>query len=268
MLGRYASHIAVIFPFEVKYFSPYSSPVTFVGNPTVEAMAAAGAFSSEARQHPGKENFRLAIIPGSRIQEIALLLPAMVGAFKILRQRYPKLRGMISRYCAIPLEIYRNAIGNEPLEIFHGPLGEMLNRSDIALVTSGTATLETALAGVPHVIAYRTSPCTYAIARCFVYIPDIGLPNIIAGKRIVPECRQGGVTPESLAGHVGEFIELPELYNSTIGRLLTLRDLLGEKKPSLELCLIVKGILNRHSERNPRSAAPGLASELQIFPLL
>ncbi len=244
VLGVHAAHIAVIFPFEAAYFSPYRAPVTFVGNPTVEALESKGAFTEAPRKHPGSAQFRLAIIPGSRRQEIEHLLPSMIGAFALLRQRFPLVSAVVSRYRAIPGELYRRLIGDAPVGLFDGPLNELLGRSDCAVVTSGTATLETALLGIPLVIAYRTSPVTFAIAKRLVRIPHIGLPNIIAGEGIVPECIQDEATAAGLARHIGRFIESPELYDGTVGRLVSLRESLGGKKPSEEVFSILKRIVD------------------------
>jgi lipid-A-disaccharide synthase len=243
ILGEFASHIAVIFPFEVDCFSPYPAPVTFVGNPTVEAMDREGAFVNERKVHPGADSFRLAIVPGSRRQEIEHLLPRMVAAFLLLRQRFPGLRATVSRYGSLAPELYRRIIGSAPVEFFDGPLRELLARAHGAMVTSGTATLEAALLGVPHLIAYHTSPVTYAIAKRLVRIPRIGLPNIVAGAGIVPECIQGQATGEDLARTFERFIVSAELYNETVGRLIALRQRLGEKKPSDEVSGIIKKIV-------------------------
>jgi lipid-A-disaccharide synthase len=242
VLGAHAAHIAVIFPFEAPYFSPYRAPVSFVGNPTVEAMTREGAFAGKRENHPGARDFRIAIVPGSRRQEIEHMLPRMLGALSILRQRFPGLQATVSACPGLPASLYKKAIGGAPVEVFEGPLREMLGRADIALVTSGTATLETALLGVPHVIAYHTSCITYVLMRRLVKAPFIGLPNIIAGKALVPECLQERAEPEHLAAAVSRFIESPQDYDRTAGALVALRDMLGEKKPSVEVSAIIKAV--------------------------
>jgi lipid-A-disaccharide synthase len=245
VLGANASHIAVIFPFEVPYFSPFAARVSFVGNPTVEAMENEGAFSKPRPSHPGKENFRLAIVPGSRRQEVEHLLPPMIEAFSILRQRYPGLRAKVSRFSGLPVEMFRKAIGEADVEVFEGPLRDMLATTDCALVTSGTATLETALLGVPLVIAYRTSHITYAIGKRIVNIPHIGLPNIIAGEEVAPECIQKQADGPTMAVRVERFIESPQLHGATVEKLAALRARLGEKKPSVEVSAIVRSVVER-----------------------
>ena len=248
ILGANAAHIAVIFPFEVPYFASYKAPVSFVGNPTVEAMGLEGAFAAKHSSRPGsprRGDFRIAIVPGSRVQEIEHLLPRMLSAFSILKQRFPGLHATVSACPVLPASLYRRIIGGSPVEVFDGRLREMLGRADVAIVTSGTATLETALLGIPHVIAYHTSFVSYAIGRRLVRIPFIGLPNIIAGKAIVPECIQEQVTPEHLATAAARFIESPEEYGKTADALIVLREMLGEKKPSSEVSAIIKTVGGR-----------------------
>lgn len=247
VLGALAAHIAVIFPFEVPCFSPYRAPVSFVGNPTVEAMVRENAFAPKPKNHSGGGGFRIAIVPGSRRQEIEHLLPRMLKAFAILKERFPGLRAMVSACPSIPASLYRKIIGGAPVEMFAGPLRELLGRTDLALVTSGTATLETALLGVPHVIAYHTSPVTYALMRQLVKAEFIGLPNIVAGKAVVPECIQGQADGGHLAAAVSRFIESPQEYGRTAGELAALRAMLGEKKPSVEVSAIITSLCGRRS---------------------
>jgi lipid-A-disaccharide synthase len=245
VLGGCASHIAVIFPFETGFFSAYAAPVSFVGNPTVELMERDGHFPAVPKRHPGAGGFRVAIVPGSRRQEIEHMLPRMVQAFAVLRQRYPGLQAIVSRYGAVPADLYRKHIGGANLPVFEGPLHDMLRSADCALVTSGTATLETALMGVPLVVAYHTSRITYAIAKRLVKIGHIGLPNIVAGETLVPECIQEQAEAVNLAHTLERFIESPRLYDNTVTRLVALRNRLGEKKPSVEVSSIIRAQLEK-----------------------
>jgi lipid-A-disaccharide synthase len=166
----------------------------------------------------------------------------MLGAYALLRQRFPGLRAAVSACGTLPSSLYKRLTGGAA-EIFEGRLRDLLARSDFALVTSGTATLETALLGVPHVIVYHTSAVTHAIARRLIQIPFIGLPNIIAGRAVVPECIQERSSPEHLAAAAARFIESPEHYHATSEALIALRETLGRKKPSSEVALEAACIL-------------------------
>jgi lipid-A-disaccharide synthase len=238
-LGSLASHIAVIFPFEVRYFSPYHAPVTFVGNPLTESLPEIGA---EARKFPGADGFRIAIAPGSRPQEIRNMLNVMIDAACMLKTKFPKINIAVSRFGNLDSSLFDRA-KDAGFEIFGGPLSALLQRSDLALVTSGTATLEAALLGVPMVVAYRTSQVSYSIYKRFVTIDYIGLPNIVAGKHIVPECIQNDVNPNKIYCEAERLISMPQRWEETVTNLSALRARLGEKKPSKELADIIFSFL-------------------------
>lgn len=240
VLGRYASHIACIFPFEVKHFSPFTNKVSFVGNPLVEAME----LERGKKRERDDKRIILAIVPGSRKQEVEKMLPLMVDAYKILKSRYPSLTGKISCCGSVPPYMYDNVIKNTDLELVSGALRDLLRESHLALVTSGTATLETALMGIPLVIGYRTSLVTYSIFKSLVKISYIGLPNIIAGEQIVPECIQGEADCSSMAEKLQDYIENRDIYEKTENRLLALRQLLGSQKPSLAVARIINDVIS------------------------
>lgn len=238
-LARYASHIACIFPFEVQYFSPFTSNVSFVGNPLVEAIEKENGevLSSEIKAT------NMAIVPGSRWQEVENTLVPMIDSYKELKKSFPQLQGTISHCGRLPIGFYQNAIKDTDLKISDEPLRTILSRSQIALVTSGTATLETALLGVPLVTAYKTSWINYTLFKNFLKIPYISLPNIIAGERIIPECIQYDMTAQKMAEELRRLLSDQSLYSSTKKRLIGLSNLLGSKKPSLQLSSILKSIV-------------------------
>jgi lipid-A-disaccharide synthase len=238
-LGAYASHIAVIFPFEVPYFSSFKAPVTFVGNPLTESLP---AIKNKNEKSPTDKTFRLAVIPGSRYQEIKNMLPVMLEAVDILKKEHPQLKVTISAFKGVSHELFEEAEAKGS-ELFSGELWELLTKSDMALVTSGTASLETALMGVPMVITYRTSALTYNIVKSLIKIPYIGLPNIIAQTQIVPECIQDGANAQNLADKLNRFIKEPVYREEAAEKLSALRAKLGEKKPSGEVANIIVNYL-------------------------
>jgi lipid-A-disaccharide synthase len=257
VLGAHCAHIAVVFPFETQYFTPYKAPVSFVGHPLVERVAAISetAGTAQVRTKPSAAGpIRLALVPGSRQQEILRMLRPMAEAALILKKKLPGLRVTVSRCsgldpvlfskCCAPLSA---AFPND-IEITDVSLASVLASSDLAIVTSGTATLQTALAGVPMVIAYRTSNLTYSLLKNMITLPYIGLPNIVAGEMLVPECIQHAATPLALSNVVLDYIESPDRYATTVGKLSGLRALLGEKKPSVEVArIILDAAYNRSS---------------------
>ena len=244
-LKRYATHVALIFPFEQEIFLPYIKEVSFVGNPLAEYIDAGGYAVSESKAADlrKKEVIRLAIVPGSRHQEVETMLPVMLAAYRLLKQRYPNIQASVSRCGYIRDEEYQRFVKDTEVALFDGPLEDLFLSSDLALVTSGTATLQTALMGVPMVIAYKTSPITYFICRTFIKeLRHIGLPNIIARDDVVPECIQDDMTPQRLAGLLEQYIESADKYTVTVKKLISLKQELGSKRPSIEVTNLIKRI--------------------------
>ncbi|HEX2958003.1 MAG TPA: lipid-A-disaccharide synthase [Chitinispirillaceae bacterium] len=239
ILAEKAAHIACIFPFEVNYFKPYTSHVSFVGNPIVEAM---NNDKAPRKNYTGKPK-RLALVPGSRRQEIKHLLPHMIEAYTLLKKKYPELTVEVSKCSYLSDEEFSEYTQGSDLTLFSGPLHELYSRSDFAIVTSGTATLEAALMGVPHVIAYKTSPVNYQLFKHFLKIPFIGLPNIISQEMIVPECIQNDATGASIAEAVEVFLKDDSYYKMTASKLLLLKNHLGAFKPSEELVKIIRNCI-------------------------
>ncbi len=252
-LGAHATHIAVVFPFEVDYFTSFAAPVSFVGHPLVELLdEARPAPSAVLRTFPQvSTRVKLALVPGSRTQEIVRMLPAMIDAALLLKRRFPALSVSVSTCRGLKSDLFGPSLARfesafpGALKASDEPLYELVSKCDCAIVTSGTATLQTALCGVPLVVAYRTSALTFTLMKSMVRVPFIGLPNIVAGRRIVPECIQGDVTGERLALQTARFLESKDLYESTNRALVALRGKLGEKKPSSEMAAIIQNIVAR-----------------------
>ena len=236
LLGKYASFIAVVFPFEVDFFNSYPAPISFVGHPLVEAMqrrtTITGTSSlktnngsvvhSRLSREADDKRWPQYCPPWSRQQS------CLSGSIRIWRFSFQNAAGL-------PLELYQKPCAQNGIKVFEGPLCDLLDRTHYAFVTSGTATLETALAGVPMVIVYRTSPVTYWLLKRMIRVPYIGLPNIVADEKIVPECIQQKAKGHALAREMQRFIESPEYYEATIEKLSRLKGILGNKQPSVEL---------------------------------
>ncbi len=232
VLGKCASHIACIFPFEVQHFLPYTDKVSFVGNPSVESM-------EPIRIKKDTDHLTIAIIPGSRKQEVEKMLPVMLDAFRMIRNEFPSATAIVSHFPLLDESFFEIVKNYEGVSLVKKPLREILSDSSYAIVTSGTATLEAALLGVPMAIIYKTSKMTYFIAKSLLKIKFIGLPNIIAGKEIVPECIQEDANPERIASRIRKFITNKEYCSATLEELIKLKNDLGFLKPSFEVAEII-----------------------------
>jgi len=205
-IARSVSHILVMFPFEEPLYRAAGVPVTYVGHPLADLIPL------EPPKQEARAALRLpagkliiALLPGSRRSELEYMASAFVLAAHRFRQEVHDVHFVCPMVTRESREMFERAIHeNErtdlPLTLLFGHSHEALAAADLVLVASGTATLETALFKRPMVIAYRQSPITWALMRQMLYLPYVGMPNILAGERLVPELLQDQATPANLAG--------------------------------------------------------------------
>src|SRR5712675_105724 len=224
-----ADRLAVVLPFEKELFHRAGERVSFVGHPLLDRVAPAGSRAETLKRHGFPPNARLiAILPGSRRAEVRYLLGPMVKAARIIARDH----GLEIVLAMAPTlahdelaEVGRSDLGG--VRIIENDTYGIVAASQLALVASGTATLETALLGCPEVIAYKVSPLTYILGRMLVTGVDfIGMPNILAGRQIVPELIQGDVTAENLV-RAAEPLLSDAIRAETIAALGELRGKLG-----------------------------------------
>lgn len=188
-MKKYISKLFVIFPFEVEYFKSFSLNAEFYGNPLKDAIYVHRKNSVEGQSAisditTGKSV--IALLAGSRISEVKLCLPDMVKAASF----FPEYRFIVAGVSSIDKKIYESILSGTNIELITNKTYELLDCSYAAIVTSGTATLETALFNVPQVVIYKAGPLTYFIGRFFVKVRFFSLVNIIAGKEVVKELLQ------------------------------------------------------------------------------
>jgi len=194
------ARMLVIFPFEEAFYRQSGVPVTFVGHPLVDLVRPApdrGAFLKASGLDPNRP--LLAILPGSRRQEVAHNLPPLLGAIRLLAERKPDLQFALPLAPSLPGEVFRQALAGLPVRCLEGQAHQLLGACDAAVVASGTATVEAALLGTPLVVVYRLSGLTYRLGRRFVKVPHYAMVNLIAGRRVAPEIIQREFTAERVA---------------------------------------------------------------------
>lgn len=226
-IARVVDRLAVAFPFEVEFYRERGVAAEFVGHPLLEEPWVARV--QGPRDEPGRPPV-LGLLPGSRWQEIARHLLPMVGAAARLRETIPELRVRLALAQGFGPEVLgqRGAGGADWIEAV-GPGGtpEVLMTSTAVLVASGTATLEAACAATPMVVLYRVSPLTYLVGKLALRVPDIGLVNVVAGRRVVPELVQGEVTAANLAREVLPYLTDLERFREASRTLFAVRQKLG-----------------------------------------
>ncbi len=229
-LVRRSDRIAVVFPFEAELYASAGGRVSFVGHPLLDRVGTAQDRAATLAQYGFAPRARLlAVLPGSRRGEIHYLLRPMIEAARVLAADHD-LEPVIALASTLTLEDLRAAAGAKALagiRVIEGDTYSMIAASEIALVASGTATLESALLGCPMVIAYKLSALSYAVGRMLIKGVDyIGLPNLLAERRLVLELIQYEVTPVNLV-RAAEPLLAPALRGEIAGQLRALRDRLG-----------------------------------------
>ena len=209
-IRRSVHRMLALFPFEIPLYEAAGVPVTFVGHPLARNAAASGT-RREARAQLKLSLAQpvFALLPGSRVGEIDAHSELLLKTAAELHAARPDIRFLIplaTRATRVRFEaaIYRLELDALPLTILYGHATDALRAADVALVASGTATLEAALARCPYVIYYRLSPVTAFIVRRKLLLPYVGLPNILAGKFVVPELLQEDATVENLVLAAGK----------------------------------------------------------------
>ncbi|MDD4051493.1 MAG: lipid-A-disaccharide synthase [candidate division Zixibacteria bacterium] len=227
-IKRLIDLMLVIFPFEEKFFREHGIEAHFVGHPLVDRYRdIPDKTSCRAKLGYGGSERIIAILPGSRIQEIRRMLPVMTGAADIIVNKLRDVRLMLAAVPGIDIEIYRKIIGPRKIDIRAGVTPEMLSASDLVVTSSGTATVEAAYFGTPMIVVYKTGFATYQIARRLVSVDSIGMVNIIAGRKIVPELIQSAATAETIATQALQLLQDKTRYDTMVHGLMSVREALG-----------------------------------------
>lgn len=205
-IEKYVEKMLVIFPFEKNFYSDYDIEVEYVGHPIAD-----NHFDHVGPKMTKTNDVTLGLLPGSRHQELENLLPDMIKTARLLKDSAKIERALLLKVDTISPDEYKKYIGENSFIQFHTSTPEnFYNQLDIALVSSGTATLETAYFRVPMVIVYRVNPLTWFFARLLVKVDVVGLVNIVAGEKIAEELLQNDFQPEKAK------IELERLLDSKV----------------------------------------------------
>ena len=205
-VARSVTRILVMYPFEAPIYEKIGVPVTYVGHSLADVIPL------EPAKHDARAALRLpagklivALLPGSRRSELHYMAQSFVQAAHRFRQEVHDVHFVCPTVTRETRDMFERAVHEQqrtdlPLTLLFGHSHEALAAADLALVASGTATLEAALFKTPMVITYRQSPLTWALMRSMFYLPYVGLPNVLAGEKLVPELIQDDANPAALAG--------------------------------------------------------------------
>ena len=217
-----AKEIVTIFHHEIGPYVTAGANVSFLGNPLVDTVHADMAPEAARAFFGLKEGERAALLlPGSRRQEIALLLPDMLKAVQILKEKRPETRFFLPAAPGLErkeIERYIEKSG-APVELTEAHVYDLMGIADFAIATSGTVVMEAALMDLPAVVCYRMGRLNYAIGRMLVKIDHFSLPNIILGEEAEPELLQDEVTPERIAAEAAKLYKGEAQRDAAMARL-------------------------------------------------
>jgi lipid-A-disaccharide synthase len=227
-IRRYVNHMAVILPFEADFYRKHGVPVTYVGHPLLEYPA-----MPVVDNKTSKNEITIGLLPGSREGEINSLLPMMVQSADYLAGDFKAVHFLIPRaptikYDHIKSILDRQSLKNSPhINIVDMHARQVDQQSDLVIVASGTATLEAALTETPMIIVYKISPVSFHLGKMLINVPHIGLANLVAGQRVVPELIQNDATPKKIYETACTLLNNPLTMNKVRRKLKFIRQRLG-----------------------------------------
>jgi lipid-A-disaccharide synthase len=231
-MRRYVDRVLVIFPFEEAIYQRAGVPVEFVGHPLIGMTRSA----VDERARPGWRRAHglapdaptVALLPGSRRSELAHIVPTIVEALPRIVARVPGAQFVVAQAPNLPDRLFEPLAAHPAKPVFvRERTDDVLAGSDVAITASGTATVQCAIHERPMVVVYRLSSLTYALGRPFALVDTYAMPNLIAGRRIVPELIQDGFTPERVAEETAALLTEPARFAAMRDALRDVRARLG-----------------------------------------
>jgi lipid-A-disaccharide synthase len=238
----------VLFPFEETLYREAGVPVSFVGHPFLDTVAAWDR--GELERRPGlilKGQPLLGLLPGSRQNEVRALLPVMLEAAASLATRMPHAKFLLPLASTIRAAQVRPLLQGRdfPLTVMEGRTHEAIQACDVIVAASGSVTLEAAILGTPLVIVYKVHRLSYEIGRRLIRVKHIGLVNLVAGETVAPELIQDQVTPEGIAKEVMGILKDPDRQAWIRSRLEEVRRRLGSPGASFRAAAIALSFLGK-----------------------
>lgn len=260
-IKRHVDEMAVILPFEEAFYARCGMRVTYVGHPLLDVLKEAPTREiAEARYRPDETEKLIGLLPGSRRSELGLLLDIMLDAAAVLHNRVPGVSFLLPVAPSLHPGLIEPALRGRklPVRLVTGDTHGVIKACDLILTVSGTTTLEAAILNTPMIIVNRLSRISYLLGRPFIRVNCVGLPNLIAGRMVVPELLQDQARPQAIADAAVSFLQRPELLNIQKEELRRVRNSLGspgvaERVARLALATAVRqqGKTVRKREKDP-----------------
>jgi lipid-A-disaccharide synthase len=220
----------VIFPFELDIYKKFDIDCEFVGHPLLEVARPILSREDFQRKFDLRKNeVLLGLLPGSRWQEVERILPIMLESVELLGRRIKNLKVMLGLAPTVKKARVQTIINQfkSEVKIIENLTYNLIKHSDFLLVTSGTATLESAILGTPFLVLYKTSFWTYLFAKSLINIPNIALANVVAGKKIVPEYIQSKAIPKDIAEEMYDILTNKQRYKTIQDELSLVKERVG-----------------------------------------
>lgn len=230
-IKKYVTKVASIFPFEAEAYCKYNCDVEFVGHPLVDIVHPTMSIDESMTYFNARaEAKRVLLMPGSRKQEVLSLLDVMLESGEKLLQSHEDVQFFLPRAHTIDRAELEAFIKERrvPVTITEDHTYDLMQICDVCLAASGTATLETAMMELPTILLYKVSPITYGIGKMVVNLTHVGLPNIIAGKEVIPELLQSDVYADNIVEHMLPLLDDLKENEHMRQELRTVRDKLGK----------------------------------------
>lgn len=233
-IGRAADRVMCLFPFEPAIYERNGIRASYVGHPLADV------FPDRINRDAVRESLRIpsdqcvvAVLPGSRRGEVARLAESLIGMIKLLAEKRPDALFLVPLVTRETRDLFEQALNEGeathlPVRLLFGHSHEAMSAADVVVVASGTASLEAALLKRPMLITYKLGKMNYRLAKRLVYLPWVGLPNILAGESLVPELIQDEATPEAMAAAVCHWLDDSEARERLIERFDQLHDQLRQ----------------------------------------
>ena len=244
-MRRFVDKVLVIFPFEAPLYEQAGIPVQHVGHPLVDLAQAAqtrGAFLTELGLAP--EAPTVALLPGSRPNEVRRIVPGLASAVPLIRSRVSGVQFLVAGASSLSQDEFAPLAAHGAV-LVHNRADDVLGASDVVVTASGTATVQAALHERPMVVVYRVSPVTYQLGRFFLKVDTFAMPNLVAGHRIVPELIQDDFTPGRVAEEAVGLLTDPARREQTSEALRRVRAQLGAPGASARAAAAVLEVAGR-----------------------
>ena len=257
-IKKYVDKMMVILPFEKEFYQREGVDVEFVGHPLLEVIASnSEAISSsnkkEICQDLGVDDKKLiiGILPGSRKKEIAYMLPEILKASSLIKEKYPSVQFLLPLAQSVEEDYLKDFITNachserseeslhSYIKLVKGKNYDVMKVSDLLITKSGTSTLEAAIIGTPMIIVYKTSITSYYLAKALVNVTYAGLPNLLAGKEVAPELLQHKMNAKSIAEKATYFLQKKDRLEQMKEELKNIKYSLGEQGASKRTAKVI-----------------------------